>query len=121
MALTNNGTKVSIPAAQLPSGYTKPSVTEFSDYEMKYSSRVFTIAKSTVENEDAVTTMENLIAQLNAEIETLISSDIDTVGLTVTAWSELRSLSTNNNLAGVKFTNGALNYILVVDIFVKTA
>ena len=121
MALTHNGTKVNIAAAKLPSGYSKPSVTEFSDYEMKYDSRTFTIAKSGVENATAVTTMENLITQLNTDIETLLAADIDTTGLTVTSWAELRSLNTNNTLDGVFFTNGALSYVMVVDVYVKTA
>lgn len=121
MALTHNGTTVSIPAAELPSGYTKPSVTEFTDHEQLYASRAFTIAKSTVQNATDTTTMSNLITQLNTDIETLINADFDTTGLTVTSYAVLRSLSTNNTLTGVKFTNGALNYVLTVDVYVKTA
>lgn len=121
MALTNNGTKVSISASELPSGYTKPTVTEFDDYENTYTSRTITITKSTVENATASTTFSNLVTQLNTDIETLINADFDTTGNTVTVWSNLRSVSTNNSLSGVLYTNGALSYNCLVDIFIKTA
>ena len=121
MALTHNGVKVSIPNAQLPSGYTKPSVTEFTDYELTYKNREFTIAKSSVENATASTTLTNLITQLDTDIETLLAADIDTVGLTVTAWSEVKRIRLNHNVDEVLFTNGTDNYLCTVDIYVKTA
>ena len=119
--LTHNGSVVSVPQAELPTGYTKPVVTEFSDYEQEYTSRTMTVLKSTVENADGATTMTNLIAQLNTDIEALLSADFTIATLTVTSYAVVKSISTNDNLAGVKYTDGVLNYVLVVDIFVKTA
>ena len=121
MALTNNGTKVSIAQSSLPSGYTKPTVTEFTDYELTYSSRQMTIAKSTVENATASTTFTNLVSQLTTDINTLLAADIDTTGLTVTAWADFKTVTTNNSLSSILYTTGTLNYICTVDIYVKTA
>lgn len=120
MALTHNGTKVNIPAAELPSGYTKPVVSDFDDHETKYTSRVINIAKLGVENATKETTMGNIITQLNSDIETLLSADFDVTN-TVVSYAVLKSLSDNLTLDGVKFTNGAINYVCVVDIFVKTS
>lgn len=121
MALTHNGTQVNVAASLLPSGYTKPTVTDFDDYEIQYLERQFTIAKSTVDNATDTTTMGNIITQLNTDIETLLAADIDTTGLTVTSYAVLKALTTNDNVNGVRFTNGAVNYVLTVNIYVKTA
>ena len=119
--LTHNGTVVSIPAAELPSGYSKPAVTEFSDYEQKYTSRTMTIVKAGVDEATALATFTALMVQLNTDIETLLSADFTIASLTVTSYAVLKSVTTNANLAGVLYTTGAVNYVLTVDIFVKTA
>lgn len=121
MALTHNGTRIDVPASELPSGYTKPSVTDFDDHETVYASREFTVAKSTVENATATTTMTNLVSAINTAIEALINADFDTTGLTVTSYAVMRSLVTNDTLVGVKFTNGTVNYVMTIDVYVKTA
>ena len=121
MALTHNGTQVNVPAAQLPSGYTKPTVTDFDDHELVYRAREITIAKSGVENATASTTMTNIVTSLNTAIEALLNADIDTTGLTVTSYAIMNGITTNNNLDGVRFTNGTDNYICTIDIYVKTA
>lgn len=119
MALTHNGTDVLI--SDVPSGYTKPSVTKFSDWENKYPARVISIAKSGVEDPSDTTTFTALIAALNSAIEALINTDFDTTGLTVTSYANLSILATNHNSDGVLYTDGAMNYLCTVDIFVKTA
>jgi len=120
MALTHNGTRVDVPAAELPAGYTKPSVTTFSDHEMKYLSRSIEIAKGDVENATATTTMTAIIAALNTAIETLLGADFDETANDVDSYAVLKSLSTNMTKTGVLFTNGAVNYVCVVDIYVKS-
>lgn len=119
--LTHNGTVVSIAQANLPTGYTKPDITEFDDYEQEYTSRTITIAKSVVEEATALATFTALVAQLNTDIETLLTADFNVAALTVTSFANLKSVSTNNSLSGVLYTSGVLNYLCVVDIFVKTA
>lgn len=119
MALTHNGTVVLI--ADVPSGYTRPTITKFSDYELKYENREISIAKSGVENATASTTFTNIVSAINTAIENLLNADIDTTGLTVTSYANLKIISTNAILGSVLYTNGAVNYLCTVDIFVKTA
>lgn len=119
--LTHNGVKVSIPSAQVPSGYSLPSVTEFTDYEYVVHNREFTIAKSGVENATAATTLTNLITQLDTDIETFLTADYHIDTLTVTAWSEVKVIRSNNAVDEIFWTTGTNSYICVVDIYVKTA
>ncbi len=120
MALVNNGLKVSITSNQLPSGYTKPSVTEFTDqeYERDY---VATIAKSAVEDANEVTAFTALVAAINTAIAALITADYDTSGLTVTIWSEFTILATNFTLGNSLYKNTAVNYIATCKVYIKTA
>ncbi|MCK9281352.1 MAG: hypothetical protein M0P71_12075 [Melioribacteraceae bacterium] len=120
MALTNNGTAVFILDSYLPAGYSKPVVTKVANAEYKYSDAVFSIAKSGVENATAATTFTNLVAALTVAISAMITDDFDTVGLTVSAYANLKVVTTNHNLSGVLYTNGAINYVCTVDYFVKT-
>lgn len=119
--LTHNGTVVSVAQASLPTGYTKPTVSEFTDYEQKYISRTMTIAKADVEQSAALATFTALMVQLNADIEALLTADFNIATLDVTSYAVLNSVSTNNDLANALYTDEALNYLCVIDIFVKTA
>lgn len=121
MALTHSGTKVSVASNKLPSGYSKPAVTEFADYETVYENRVFNIAKSTVENSVATTTMDSIMSALNTAIEALITADFNVTTLTVSSWADLQTLSSNFTVSSVQFTDGAINYVCTVDIYIKTA
>jgi len=121
MALTNNGTAVYLTDSYLPSGYTKPTVTKFVDPEYVSRDIVVTIAKSGVENATAATTFANLVTAITAAVSAIITADYNVTGLTVTAFANLKIVTTNNELQGVLYTNGALNYLCTVDIFVKTA
>lgn len=121
MALTNNGTAVYLDASYLPAGYTKPTVTKFSDAEYISRDIVVTIAKSGVENATAATTFAALVAAVTAAVSAVITADFDVAGLTVTAFANLRIVDTNNDMAGVLYTDGALNYLCTVDMFIKTA
>lgn len=120
MALTFNGVKVSVAATVLPNGYSKPSVTEFTDYEYDRT-EILTIAKSTVENADDDTTVNNIRAALDAAIQAIITADYDTVGLTVTSWADWTILQVNFNRGGVKFTDGVINFLCTCKIYIKTA
>ena len=119
MALTHNGTAVLI--SDVPSGYTRPTVSKFTDSESKYINREISIAKSGVENATESVTFTAIITALNTAIETLINADYNTSGLTVTSYANLTALTTNAILGSVLYTNGAVNYLCVVDIFIKTA
>jgi hypothetical protein len=121
MALTNNGTVVNVISSKIPSGYTKPSVTTFTDYESTYPDRVITVAKSSVENADEVVTFTALIAAITTAVTTLIEADYDETANTIEAYAIVKDIQTNNSVGNVLYTNGALNYICTVDIYIKTS
>lgn len=98
MALTHNGVVNSLPEGQLPSGYTRPTVTTFTDWEYKRVA-VFSIAKTAVENATPSTTMTNLINDATNGIDKLVedelNNDYDVATATVTAYSDWTGLTTN--------------------------
>jgi hypothetical protein len=47
MATDNKGTVNSLPAVELPTGYTRPTVATFTDWEWR-SNRTLTVLKATV-------------------------------------------------------------------------
>ncbi len=119
MALTNNGTKVSIHPSGLPSGYSVPSVTTFADHESKRSV-VISIVKSTVENADPATTLTALVVAVNAAAAVLITDDLD-VTRTVTMFADLKVVRTNLVFSADLYKNVVPSYICTVDIFYKAA
>jgi hypothetical protein len=121
MALTNAGTAVYLEDANLPSGYTRPTVVKFSDHEYKYENAILTIAKSGVENASKATTFTQLVSAITTAVSAMVTADYNVSGLTVGAYANLKYVDDNFNMAGVLYTNGAINYICTVDIFVKTA
>lgn len=120
MALTNNGTAVFLNDSYLPSGYTRPTVTKFTDWEAKYQDYVITIAKAGVEGATGAITFTALVAAITAAVNVMLDADLDIVANTVTAFVNLKSVSTNFNLTGVQYTNGVINYLCTVDIYFKT-
>lgn len=119
--LTFNNTRVDLGASELPSGYTKPTITTFTDYEAKYSSYAITMTKASVENASASTTFTAILAALNVQLSAVLTADLNTATATITAYAVLKTLRTNTNVDEVFYTNGTTNYLLVVDIFYKTA
>ena len=121
MALTNNGTAVFLNDSYIPAGYTKPVITKFVDFEAKYPDYQVSVAKSGVENANKVTTFTALVAAVTAAVSAVVTADFNVSGLTVTCFANLKVIDHNFELDGVQYTNGAINYICTVDIFVKTA
>lgn len=126
MAITNNGTKNSLGVSQIPTGYTKPTVTEFSDVEYPRTV-VLNVLKATVENASPATTMANIIANatvgINKQVTDLLAADFLATA-TVTAYAELIGLSTNfATVSGDAdfLKNIAASYVCTVKIYVKTA
>jgi hypothetical protein len=121
MAIVNRGVKVNVDSDFLPVGYNKPAVTIFTDYEYIRKNILLTVAKSAVENANPVTTMTALVAALVTAMAAAVDVDFDIVANTVTIYGTLEEITTNFNLAGVEYTNGAINYIGRVTIYIKTA
>lgn len=129
MALTLNGVKNSLPDNQLPSGYTRPTVTTFADWEWVQTVSL-TVLKSTVENATESTTMTNIISNatigLDKQVDDLIENDFDTTANTITAWADWQTLTTNytpetNSSASNWLDTTAVSYTCTVKIYLKVA
>jgi len=126
MAITNNGTKNSLPSTQLPTGYSRPSVTTFADWEYKRTLSL-TVLKSTVENATPATTMANIIANgtigITQQIDDILAADF-LASATVTAYADWTSLTTNYvATTGTDdfLTDTAVSYTCGVTLYVKAA
>jgi len=124
MAITNNGTVNSLPAAQLPSGYTRPTVTTFTDWEYQRAITL-TVLKATVENATRSTTMTNIIGDgtigLTKQIDDILANDFESSS-TITAYLNWTGLS--NNFVDVTGTGTALadtaaSYTCACTLYVK--
>lgn len=119
MALTNNGTQVLIPTAQLPIGYTKPTVTTFTDYEYE-GSVTFTVAKSTVENATEATTVTALVAAVNTLLTGKVTADY--IGTqTVVCYGQITNITTNQRVTADMYNDTVNNYLVTVKYFVKSS
>ncbi|MBV1952601.1 MAG: hypothetical protein KUG64_10470 [Cycloclasticus sp.] len=125
MAITNNGTEVNLQANKIPTGYSLPSVTTFTDYEYK-NELILSVDKSTVENATATTTLANILANgtvgITKQIDDILAADY-LASATVDAYASLNSIDNNIN-AGIisDFYNAdAVTYECSVTLYVKTA
>jgi len=125
MAITNNGVVNNLHADQLPSGYTRPTVTTFTDYEYTRT-LTLSVLKSTVENATPSTTMTNIIENGTIGLEKQI---IDIVAATfissqtVTTYGSLNSLTTNqsqNSSSETWLDNIAQSYTATVVLYIKS-
>lgn len=127
MATSPQGTKVSIPAGQVPDDFTAPAVTTFTDSEY---SRTFnlTVDKTTVQNADQATTLlaiiENATVGIEKQIDDIMAADFDDAALTVTYYIDLVKLSTNQTPETPSsgfLTNASVDYEARVNVYIKTA
>lgn len=126
MAITNNGTRVSISDDLLPAGYVKPVVNSFNDAEYKRTLNL-SIDKATVHNADPAITMANILANatigINKQVTDILAADYLGTA-TVTAFADLVRLGTNMEAVtqgSPAFTNAAAAYLATVVLHVKTA
>ncbi len=126
MAITNNGTRVSISEDLLPADYVKPVVNDFKDAEYKRT-LTLSIDKATVHNADPKVTMANIIANatvgINKQVADLVAADYLSTA-TVTTFADLIRLGTNMesvSRGSAAYTNAAPAFIATVVLHVKTA
>lgn len=119
MAIVNNGTQVNIHSSYYPSGYTLPTVTTFTDYEYT-KTKVITVTKASVQNAAKLVTFAALVAAITAAV-TADLDDYDHTAYTITAYSEITAISDNLGVDEVLYTTGAVNYLVTVTTYVKTA
>lgn len=125
MAVTNNGTKVSAPSEQLPPTYSRPSITEFSDWTWQRTVQL-DVAKATVENATANTTMGNIISNGTIGVTkqvTDIVTDQFSSSKTVTCFADIIKIESNEppQQTGNFFKNAAAKYVVTAIIYVKAA
>ena len=125
MAITNNGTVNSLDSTLLPSGYTRPTVTEISDYD--YVKEVtLSVAKATVENATKATTLANIIANgtvgITAQITAILAADYLATA-TVTAYTDFYKISSNIevNTSSDFYNDTAVSYTCYCRLYVKAA
>ena len=127
MAITNNGTKNSLPTAKLPTAYTLPTVTTFTDWEYKRT-LTLSVLKATVENATKATTMTNIFNDatigLDKQVVDIIAADFLATA-TVTTYGELTALTTNiadvTSGDGTWMADTAVSYVATVVLYVKAA
>jgi hypothetical protein len=125
MAISNLGAINELPDAQIPSGYTKPVVATFSDFEY-VRTVTLNVLKATVETATPSTTLtaifNNATIGINKQVTDIIAADFLTTPA-VTSYASLKSLTTNVEVGGFTDTtylgNTAVSYKCVVNIYVK--
>ena len=126
MALTNAGTLVQLPSSRIPSDYTLPTVSSFTDWEYESSERTLTVLKSTVENSDRSTTLANILANAtigtNKQVTDLVTAEFDVTN-TVTCYAVLTGIDSNVAASGSNdfYTDTAMSYLCPVKFYVKSA
>ena len=125
MAITNNGTKNSLSSELLPSGYTRPTVTEISDYDY-VSELTLQVDKVTVDNDTKATTLTNIIAQatvgITAQIDAILAADYLATA-TVTAYTDFYKIGSNIevNTTSDFYNADLVTYTCYVRLYVKAA
>ena len=127
MSIVNNGTKNELKESQIPTGYTRPSITDFTDFEYIRTEEM-TILKATVEDATNATTMTNIIEEavigITKQVDTILANDY-VASNNVEAFASMTKLSTNisddSSGDGVWLGNTAASYTARVAIYIKTS
>lgn len=119
MALNFNGVDLDVDANKLPTGYTKTPVAQIANPEYTRNT-LLTVVKATVHNASTQTTVDNIVADVDTQVQAIIVADYDTVGLTVDASARIALLSSNISKDEALYTDDAQNYIVSVEMRVTT-
>ena len=120
MALVQNGVKVDLASSYVPSGYTLPTVTTFTDYLYFYD-QTLSVDKTTVDDPTEATTMAAIVADLTSQINVILNADFTVATLTVTAYCSFYEISSNLSLDDNFYTNDATSYECKLKVYVKTS
>lgn len=122
MAITNNGTVVDMQASDLPVGYTKPTVTTFSDEEYKGNFEI-KLDKATLDDPDPLVTMAAIVSGVTTAVNTILTNDWNAAA-TGEAFARITDINLNANVKnkqGSDFYNDAsVSYLVATQLFVKT-
>ena len=121
MAISNLGATCDLPDNQIPSGYTKPTVATFSDFQYERTLTI-NVLKSTVETATPSTTLtaifNNGTIGINKQITDIVAATFLTTP-TVTTYGKLIALSTTVDDA-TYLTNAAVSYKCTVKLYIKS-
>jgi hypothetical protein len=123
MALAAQATVISVPASQRPSGYTDPAGTNLASSQPSYKDLKLSILKSTVENATKATTFDNIRTDATIGIEKqiadiLVADDLGTIA-TVNYNIDWKTISQNQAISDQFYTNVAVSYVAVVDVYIN--
>lgn len=125
MAITSNGTRNLLKANQLPTGYTLPTVTTFTDFEYTKTLNL-TMLKSDIALATPVLTMANLIDDavvgIDKQVLDAITSDFVSTK-SVVYFTDLRTLTSTDALSGGDdswLTNAGTSYSAKVIVYIKS-
>lgn len=120
MALTVNGIRLQIDASELPSGFLKPTVATFDDFQYTRTFQL-SVVKSSVENATPATTVMGLVSSLQTQLTTELA-DFDNTE-TVLAYGDLVGVKINIDQRDKQNTNfwdnTAITYSCTVIAYVK--
>jgi len=125
MAITNNGTQVSVSRDKLPSTYTLPTVTTFTDFEYKREATLY-VDRATVYSATKTTTMTNILGNasigITKQVTDLVTADFDATK-TITIYADLYDIDTNTAVSqtGDFYSNVDDKFTCYVRIYVKGA
>lgn len=124
MAITNNGIKNDLPDSQIPSGYVRPTITEFTNETYKVT-LTLNVLKVTVDVTDPKLTMKAIIEDvaigLEKQVADIIANDfvatntVETFGV----WNQLTNNLTQISGKGDFLTDNAINFVCTVDVYIK--
>ena len=125
MAITNNGATNALPDSQIPTGYTRPTVTTFADWQYQRK-LTLSVLKATVENATPATTMTNIrengTVGINKQIIDIVAADYvasETV-TTFAVWNKLTNNYADTSSSGDFLTDTAASYTCTVTLYVKS-
>ena len=125
MAIVNAGTANELSENDVPAGYSRPSVTKFTDWTYKQTLSLL-VLKATVHNSDPKVTMANIISNgtigITKQIDDIIAADMN-ASETVKHykdWTNISNNFSNVNGAGDYLTDTAASYQVTVTTYIKS-
>jgi len=123
MAITNNGTENKLPAQQVPTGYTRPTITTFDIVGEYQKTLTLSVLKVTVDDATEATTMTNIfddaVIGLDKQVADLVTAEYDATA-TVNSFAQLVAMTDNIVVEGPNFlTDAATSYVCTVRLFVQ--
>jgi len=119
MALAAQLTKISLPDVYKPTGYTDTAGANLSSSQPTYENLAITTVKSTVEDATKATTFDDLRADIESQVATLLGGDFDDAVKTVTYNIDWKAVRNNQIIQHEFYSNVANSFVSTIDIYVN--